>query len=219
MAIIRTEQIFSEKSPDSRGKSERQNLHAELVDRAAKWLRGRGGCKVVLTEYRHGGGEEPDALGLHPLGSVLIECKTTRADFLADAQKPWRKSPSTGLGVERYFMAPKGLISPDELPEKWGLLEVRGKRVFILKKAEAFDPALVALAERPILYSVMRRLVLQDKDLLAMCIDLGKMETRLTAKAVELTNLERALTMEERRLSIRKERVIKERERIKKEDW
>ena len=43
-----------------------------------------------------------------------------------------------GLGSERFYFAPKGLISPDELPEGWGLLELKGGRVY--RKAESVGP-------------------------------------------------------------------------------
>ena len=44
------------------------------------------------------------------------------ADFLADAKKPHRKQPELGVGRWRYFLCPEGLIQPEEVPERWGLL-------------------------------------------------------------------------------------------------
>lgn len=58
-------------------------------------------------------------------GTVLVECKVTRSDFLADKAKPHRHVG--GIGNWRYYMAPEGLISPEELPEKWGLVEVNAR--------------------------------------------------------------------------------------------
>jgi hypothetical protein len=37
--------------------------HAQLVQRAALWLRNNERCRVVLTEQTTGSGEIPDALG------------------------------------------------------------------------------------------------------------------------------------------------------------
>ncbi len=53
-------------------------------------------------------------------GTVLVECKVSRADFLADMAKPHRYSG--GVGNWRYYVAPEGVISPDELLAKWGLV-------------------------------------------------------------------------------------------------
>jgi hypothetical protein len=57
----------------------------------------------------------------HNDGSIVLEAKVSRADFLADAKKPHRQ-PGKGLGRWRYYLCPEGLISPDELPLGWGLL-------------------------------------------------------------------------------------------------
>jgi len=88
------------------------------------------GCLVAISETRNWiNGEVPDAIGWRPYGhrlcgSVVVEVKVSRADFLADAAKPHRLSPETGMGAYRYFMAPEGVIGIGELPSRWGLLEV-----------------------------------------------------------------------------------------------
>lgn len=63
--------------------------HNRLVDVAAAWLRDR--YPVVVTEIASSAGETPDALGIGCGFSHLIECKASRADFLADQRKPWRQ--------------------------------------------------------------------------------------------------------------------------------
>jgi len=109
--------------------------HAKLVDLAVRWLR-RYRCGVVLSEQACVSGEMPDAIGWKKqCHSVLIECKVSRADFLADRDKPFRQKPETGVGSERYYLTPRGLIHPEELPAGWGLLEVRGRDVEELKRA------------------------------------------------------------------------------------
>jgi hypothetical protein len=60
--------------------------------------------------------------------SVVVECKVSRADFLADANKPFRLKPEEGLGCERLYMAPQGIIPLEELPANWGLLECNKER-------------------------------------------------------------------------------------------
>ncbi len=97
--------------------------HAQLVEKAVHWLR-RYRCGVVLSEQACVSGEMPDAIGWkRACHSVLVECKVTRADFLADRAKPFRLKPQLGIGCERFYLAPAGLVRCEELPQGWGLLE------------------------------------------------------------------------------------------------
>jgi len=103
---------------------------------AVGWLR-RYRCGVVLSEQACVSGEMPDAIGWKKAcHSVLVECKVSRADFLADREKPFRQKPENGVGCERYYPAARGLIRVEELPNGWGLLEVFG-REFEKVKASA----------------------------------------------------------------------------------
>jgi hypothetical protein len=103
--------------------------HDKLVMRAVAWLRSYG-CGVVLSEQSCVSGETPDAIGWKRAShSVIVECKVSRADFLADREKPFRRKPEIGMGCERYYLAPPALLTPDELPAGWGLLELRGREV------------------------------------------------------------------------------------------
>ena len=107
--------------------------HAALVQRAVEWLR-RYRCGVVLSEQACLSGEMPDAIGWKRAShSVLIECKISRADFLADCCKPFRLDPEIGLGCERFYLAPEGLISAEEAPPGWGLLECRNRTIEMVK--------------------------------------------------------------------------------------
>jgi hypothetical protein len=109
-----------------------QNLfvtHAKLVAMAVRWLR-MYRCGVVLSEQACISGEMPDAIGWKKAcHSVLVESKVSRSDFLADRGKPCRLKPEAGVGCERYYLAPQGLIRIEELPSGWGLLEVCGREV------------------------------------------------------------------------------------------
>ncbi len=103
--------------------------HSKLVLLAVRWLR-RYRCGVVLSEQACISGEMPDAIGWKKAcHSVLVESKVSRADFLADRNKPFREKPGTGVGCERYYLAPRGLIRMEELPAGWGLLEVSGNKI------------------------------------------------------------------------------------------
>jgi hypothetical protein len=106
--------------------------HAQLVDRAVRWLRSYR-CGVVLSEQACVSGEMPDALGWkQACHSVLVECKVTRADFLADRAKPFRTKPEKGVGSERFYLTPASLVKREELPAGWGLLEIRRGRIEML---------------------------------------------------------------------------------------
>ena len=103
--------------------------HAQMVDLAVAWLR-RYRCGIVLSEQACASGEVPDAIGWKgKCRSVVVECKISRHDFLADRCKPFRQNPEIALGCERFYLAPRGLIAPQELPPGWGLLECMGRNV------------------------------------------------------------------------------------------
>jgi hypothetical protein len=107
--------------------------HAFLVRKAVEWLR-RYGCGVVLSEQACMSGEMPDAIGWkRACHSVLVECKISRADFLADRAKPFRHEPEIGVGSERFYLAPRGLVRPDELPSGWGLLECHDRKIKLVR--------------------------------------------------------------------------------------
>jgi hypothetical protein len=109
--------------------------HASLVERAVEWLRHTYRCGIILSEQSCARGEVPDVIGWKGFcQSVLVECKISRSDFLADANKPFRLNPEEGLGSRRLYMAPVGLIAPEELPRHWGLLECKGRRVQVSVK-------------------------------------------------------------------------------------
>ncbi len=110
-------------------------IHQQLVRLAEQWLRRNYRCGIVLSEQSCASGETPDVIGWKgKCQSVLVECKVSRADFLADREKPFRKNPELGLGCERLYLTPAGLIAADELPAKWGLLECKGREVCLVIK-------------------------------------------------------------------------------------
>jgi len=101
--------------------------HDDLVAIAAQWLQ-RNRCPVVITELVSSG-EIPDAFGYCHTGlTTLIECKASRSDFLSDHKKTFRRYADQGLGRYRYYLAPKGVIDPTDLPERWGLITVNENR-------------------------------------------------------------------------------------------
>jgi hypothetical protein len=108
---------------------EKSMNHSQLVEKAVRWLR-RYRCGVVLSEQACVSGEMPDAIGWkRACHSVLVECKVTRADFVADWAKPFRVRPEHGVGSERFYLTLPGIVRREELPAGWGLLEVHGREV------------------------------------------------------------------------------------------
>lgn len=184
--------------------------HSELCKLAVGWLkrpnsRGGHGCKVAIDECRTGwSGETPDAIGYTCTGlennimdgTVLVECKVSRADFLADRAKPHRKDV-LGVGNWRYYMAPEGLIKPEELPEKWGLIEVNSRRHLKLVVGPFTDTNYHNRIDRLIaarfdsdttreFFLVVRMLSrIEDPDKI---IDIGKERNRLAFKVNDIAN-------------------------------
>jgi hypothetical protein len=122
-----------------------QMTHAELVARAARWLRNTERCTLVLTEYSSAYvTEKPDVIGWRAnwdnghIRCINVECKTSRADFLADLRKGHRMRGHT-MGSRRWYFAPMGVLRADEMPANWGLAEVSGRSVLRTKEAPALD--------------------------------------------------------------------------------
>ncbi len=132
--------------------------HAKLVSLAVGWLR-RYRCGVVLSEQACISGEMPDAIGWKKAcHSVLVESKVSRSDFLSDRDKPFRQKPENGVGCERYYLAPSGLIRVEELPTGWGLLEVSGRDIECTKaSAKNMRSAIGFQNEMNLLLASLRR--------------------------------------------------------------
>ena len=117
--------------------------HQDLCSLAVNWLKrapGRSGpaCQVAFSEAKGSwSGEIPDAIGFRTAvedeGSVVVEVKVSRADYLADRGKAHRQVPALGMGLYRYYMAPVGVIAAHELPSGWGLVEVSPRGVLTVR--------------------------------------------------------------------------------------
>jgi len=140
--------------------SSAEKKHAQLVARAVEWLRHKYGCGIVLSEQYCVTGEVPDVIGWKGFcQSVLVECKISRSDFLADSNKPFRLKPEEGLGSKRFYMAPAGMIARADLPKHWGLLECKGREVTITVKPDRQDLRTTAglMKEMNLLLASLRR--------------------------------------------------------------
>lgn len=111
--------------------------HRDLCEIGQKFLKrsesaNGHGCHFAIIEpscY----GENPDVFGVrhgvnnYDIGTVVLEAKVSRADFLRDKKKPHKIDPTKGMGKWRYYICPTNLIKPDDLPPKWGLIYVSEK--------------------------------------------------------------------------------------------
>ena len=128
--------------------------HDQLVKKAIKWLWGQG-CAVVISEMASRS-QEPDAIGFCTTYSILVECKASRSDFLSDKHKCHQRAEHS-MGDQRYYFTAKGLIRPEELPEKWGLIEPYGRGFTIVESAGWFQDKSSNM-EISLLISSMRRI-------------------------------------------------------------
>lgn len=167
----------------------KQFTHSELVKIAYRWVLKNGSCGVAFRELVcTANGEIPDVIGFGSSHSVLIECKATRSDFLADKKKSFRINPSIGMGKIRYFCCPKDLIKVDELPDGWGLIYVNddGKAIRVHRPTSTHPdyPHMKwdyyhqhnIKAENALMYSALRRLQIRGR-VEEIYIDLAESKT------------------------------------------
>ena len=138
--------------------------HADVVDRAVRWLRGHHNCSVVFAEINTYEKVNPDAIGFRKLAgasrgwSVLVEAKISRGDFRADREKIIHRLPDSCPGQERWYLTPPGLVRADETPAGWGLAEVGKRSVRIVLPAPVGEPNMERHhADLGILLSALRR--------------------------------------------------------------
>ena len=135
VALLRRKgQGDSTSEPTPKRQAPNREAHAELVERATRWARGR--CTYAVPEIVTLGGETPDVYGYgYQCSSLIVECKASRSDFLRDAKKMFRRKPAFGIGHRRFYMCPPGLISLEELPELWGLLYCHPRKIEVVREA------------------------------------------------------------------------------------
>ena len=146
--------------------------HRQLVEIAYRWVLKRASCGVALKELTTINSETPDVIGFGSWGhSVLVEVKISRTDFLSDKNKFFRKYPEQGMGTQRFYCCPRGIIKKEDLPKGWGLIYVneKGKAVCVHQpykgnigeRVEGLEKNIQA--EHCLMYSALRRLHLRGR--------------------------------------------------------
>ena len=141
--------------------------HRELCRIGAEWLFNHHLhmklWKYVTVEMRSVAGEVPDIYGCCGFSSICIEVKTTHGDFVKDKNKYSRIHSERGCGNYRYYLCLKGVISIDELPDKWGLMEynAENKSIEIIKEAQEIDCSF--RSDLIMMCSIMRRMKIKPQ--------------------------------------------------------
>jgi hypothetical protein len=124
--------------------------HDELVERGRRYLRDERvpRCRPVLAQpVAPDVDEQPDVIGWDNEGrGVVIECKTSHADFLADLRKPFRAKGVPALGTLRYYLTAEPLVIESFEAERmgWGLLEVTPNGILRMLPAQPYHAPYVA---------------------------------------------------------------------------
>jgi hypothetical protein len=95
--------------------------HKNLTILAEEWLKKTFNCKVVLKDFAASISEIPDAIGWKEGHSIVIECKTSKPEFVSDKKKKCRTGG--GMGNWRFFLTPDDVDESDIL-EGWGVYKV-----------------------------------------------------------------------------------------------
>lgn len=88
---------------------------------------GRSGRRADFLALRLWG----DRVG-HLLG---FEVKVSRSDFLHELRQPDKRKPLEDACAACYFVAPKGVLAVEELPEGWGWIELQANGLRMKREA------------------------------------------------------------------------------------
>ncbi len=116
----------------------KSELHQKLQNRAQKYLWDKS---YWITRQ-----ETPVSIGycdvwgmksdVDNYTTVAIEVKVSRNDFLSRSQK--YKEKSSSMANRHYVLCPPGLVFPDQIDIRWGLLWCNGEGRIVNKKQAQF---------------------------------------------------------------------------------
>lgn len=136
--------------------------HSTLCRLAARWVRKKHRCTVVLEDVQTLlTSEQPDVIAWQNGGySVLVEVKVSVHDLKRDSKKRFRKISERGMGQERWYAVPTGFYRPELdpfFPTGWGIVEL-GTTAKIIRRPFPF-PSYASANEKRLLITSVRRLV------------------------------------------------------------
>lgn len=102
---------------------------AEHVRDRAGWDATRTLDAVVMDTWQSSG------LALHG-----FEIKCSRGDWRRELAQPWKAAAFTRWVDYFWVVAPPGVVTRDELPERWGLMEPRGNSLRATVRAARLTP-------------------------------------------------------------------------------
>lgn len=188
--------------------------HDQLVKRAVQWLRSQR-HPLVFAEMASCS-EIPDAIGFSRFHTVVIECKTSRSDFLCDRAKytrlvhpdgGWvgckapvamrRKFEEAGatlevmpsMGTQRWYLCEEGLLSAADVSERHpdhGLLHLCAGRVRKVLPAPVRESKLRDVSTEQEFLQFALRHVLENCASAGVKIDLIRASKMFNRDAIEL---------------------------------
>jgi len=129
-----------------------------------------------------------------------VEIKVSRSDWQQELAEPAKAEAILKYCLYWYVAAPKGVIHPAEVPEKWGLIECDGRGTRIAKRAPRLTTAPLSwefmaaiarrLAENVITMEEHERLLQQERD---KCAEDAQKAMQLHEVQHRLRNLQRVV--------------------------
>jgi len=122
------------------------------------WTEGRIDCWAIgLCEEYESFIDDPN----HHSGfgmTYSIEIKVDKSDYNKEIARPWKREPAYAFCNRFYFYAPKGLISPRELPPRTGLLEYSNGEVAKVVEASWHKARIPSWEQISYLFSKVKQL-------------------------------------------------------------
>lgn len=117
----------------------------EATAKAKLSLRRRygGGAWTLVFEFTGPNGRRADAFAVSRTKSnnfqiVAFEIKASRSDWLSEKKDPKKQEHFVGVADEFYVVAArKGIVNDSELPDGWGLLELKPNSERLYKEVES----------------------------------------------------------------------------------
>lgn len=124
---------------------EKNITHSELCIIAANWLKTKFNCRIVLIEphayttYN----EIPDVIGWVGGKCIVVECKTSIADFNKDQKKIFRSAELSDLciGNWRFYFTNGDFLKNHNIPKGWGYYFIEENKKILFCKGEKYASA------------------------------------------------------------------------------